>query len=74
MAQVKILNVTVEDDSVFVTGSVDGVETSIHVWKSHLDTLLNKQARRQYVAGELKASIKSQPVSVDLSGPDIIIP
>ena len=56
MAQVTIVRAEIEGDAVHVTGTVDGNEVRVRVWKSHLDTLGNRAAKVAYVAGELKAT------------------
>lgn len=67
MAQLKITRAEIIDDTVVVTGTVDGVEKTISVWKSHLDTLPTKAAKVVYVAAQFKAATPPPPTTIDLS-------
>lgn len=59
MAIISITRAEVDGDAVTVTGTVDGQELSVQVWKSHLDKLGNKAARVGYVALQLKAAAET---------------
>ena len=67
MAQLKITRAEIIDDTVVVTGTVDGVEKTISVWKSHLDTLPTKAATVVYVAAQFNAATSPPPTTIDLS-------
>ena len=51
--------------------TVDGVPYTVHCWKSHLDTLPTKVAKRAYVAQLLKDAAH-QPTTLDLTGTVIL--
>jgi len=89
MAVIDNLNAvrTPNTDDVNVTGTVDGVEYTVHVWLSHLQQLIantpggaaaKKAAVRQYVAQQLKAAADAAappapPAGVDLTGAPITL-
>lgn len=68
MATVILQDGLLNGDEVRVTGTVDGVEVSVRVWKSHLDTLSTLAAKRAYVAAQLKAAAPAASVAVSLAG------
>jgi hypothetical protein len=65
---------TVQGDKVTTVGTVDGVEYRAYAWKSHLDSLASKAARRRYMAGLLRdaALAAARPPTIDLSGSESI--
>lgn len=68
MTQIDIQSATLSGDAVTITGTVDGVEVVVSVWKSHLDTLATKPLKRSYVAAQLKAAAPAAPATIDLTG------
>ena len=73
MSKISNMVATVDDDDVTVVGLVDDVEVTIHVWKSHLDTLGTKAAKRAFIAQQLKAATPKTKAILDLSGADITV-
>lgn len=67
MAHIIVQTATRNGDDVTVTGTVDGVPATVHVWWSHLSTLANKAAMVAYVAPLLKAAVQPQSAQVDLA-------
>lgn len=67
MASVTITKAEVRGDEVTVTGTVDGTEHTVRVWKSHLDSLPNKATKVAYVAQQLKAQKPGAPTTIDLA-------
>lgn len=74
---------TVKGDDVWVSATVDGLPTTVHVWKSHLTQLAAQTAGgaaakqlavKTYIAGELKAQATRDAAAapagaaIDLSG------
>lgn len=64
--QITNIAATIAGDSVILTGLVEGRPRSVHVWKSHLDSLADDAARIAYVLGELAAEDARQPKPLDL--------
>ena len=50
-----------------MTGTVDGAEVTVTVWKSHLVTLTTKAAKVAYVAAQMKAQAPAAPTTMDLA-------
>ena len=67
MATVTITRAEMRGDEVTVTGTVDGVERTARMWRSHLDTLPGRAAKVAYAAGLLRAQAPVAPVTIDLS-------
>ena len=67
MATVKLVSATVVGEQVTVTGTVDGAEVTVTVWKSHLVTLTTKAAKVAYVAAQMKAQAPAAPTAMDLA-------
>ncbi len=67
MATVMIIRALLSGDEVTVTGTVDGEEQTVRVWKSHLDTLSTRGQKVAYVAAQLKAMVPAKATTIDLA-------